>query len=348
MYLLRMHADRAEYELVRCADLRREALQVLALEHERLRPTGSVAEFAPGLPASEVEQAWSEAAAQWGATGGGAGPADGLDRSIVLQACRGGGRGLDSPEAPTQPSVRRPNWRVSFPVVTDSGDAAALATRHARQCLVCRCSHLESYARYDQVDGPPVSFCGRRCYRLFEPYIDEIEDAGGVHDERSLGVHYAAMEAVFEEALYQVRRELRIVRIFRGVARAVLSLLWLRRRARARHVVQSAVLRHLYCPGGRAQARLVVRWQAAVGALPAKRQRLAARDGEACDALVTRLRGGGRGLEADSPHRLDHTHHLGSRSPRRYARSSWTPRCARALICDRATCGHKFSRGRET
>ena len=299
MYLLRVHADRAEYELVRCADLRLEALQVLALEHERLLQTGLDAEFAPGLPVAAVERAWNEAAARWDASGGAV--TDGRDGGTFLQACRGGGRGLDSPE----PSTRRTNWRVTFRM---PGVAAALGTRRARQCLVCRCSHLESYARYDQVDGPPVSFCGRRCYRLFEPYIDEIEDAGGLHDEPFMRIRYAAMEAVFEEALHQARRELRVVRVFRGVARAVRVLLWLGRRARARRVVQSAVVHHLYRPGGRAQRRPLAQWQAAVGASRAKRQRLADRDG----ALIGRLRGGGRGLDADLPHRLDHTDHVGS------------------------------------
>ena len=85
MFLLRMHADRAEYELVRCADLRREALQVLALEYERLLHTGRDAEFAPGLPVAAVEQAWNEAAAQWDASGG-AEPRD------ALVACRRHGR----------------------------------------------------------------------------------------------------------------------------------------------------------------------------------------------------------------------------------------------------------------
>ena len=93
MYLLRVHADRAEYELVRCADLRLEALQVLALEHERLLQTGLDAEFAPGLPVAAVERAWNEAAARWDASGGAV--TDGRDGGTFLQACRGGGRGLD-------------------------------------------------------------------------------------------------------------------------------------------------------------------------------------------------------------------------------------------------------------
>jgi hypothetical protein len=45
-----------------------------------------------------------------------------------------------------------------------------------------------------------------------------------------------------------------------------------------------------------------------------------------------------RALRARAPNPgVNHTRF--SRSPRRYARSSWTPRCARALICDRAACG---------
>ena len=40
MYLLRMHDDREEYELVKCADHREVARQVLALEHSRLVAAG--------------------------------------------------------------------------------------------------------------------------------------------------------------------------------------------------------------------------------------------------------------------------------------------------------------------
>ena len=68
MYLLRMHADRDTFELVKCADLRREAAAVLALECERLG--GPCApEFSPGLLQSAVEAAWWEAADQWEAPG---------------------------------------------------------------------------------------------------------------------------------------------------------------------------------------------------------------------------------------------------------------------------------------
>ena len=67
MYLLRMHADRDAFELVQCADLRHQALSVLALEGTRLCGVPA-AEFVPGLPAAAVEAAWREAADSWEAT----------------------------------------------------------------------------------------------------------------------------------------------------------------------------------------------------------------------------------------------------------------------------------------
>ena len=29
---------------------------------------------------------------------------------------------------------------------------------------------------YDQHDGPPLGFCGARCHRLYQPWIDVMED----------------------------------------------------------------------------------------------------------------------------------------------------------------------------
>ena len=60
------------------------------------------------------------------------------------------------------------------------------------------------------------------------------------------------------------------------------------------------------------------------------------------DALSTARTPSGRdrarALRARAPDPgADHTRD--SRSPRRYARCAWTPRCARALICDREACG---------
>ena len=64
MYLLRLHADRPEYELVQCADLRNHARAVLTAELARLH-AAAAADFTPGLPMSDVERAWHEVADAW-------------------------------------------------------------------------------------------------------------------------------------------------------------------------------------------------------------------------------------------------------------------------------------------
>ena len=77
---------------------------------------------------------------------------------------------------------------------------------------------------YHQLDGPPLGFCGARCYRLFQPWIDEMEEC--VSDR---GVDYERLEWTGEEASDDSRRKLRAVRLFVGVGRAIGRLLLLRR-----------------------------------------------------------------------------------------------------------------------
>ena len=155
-------------------------------------PIATAAEpaFAPGLPLAAVTSAWDEAANAW-------------------EAQR----------------------------VASSG-----AITYERQCAVCRrtlASRLRCYGVrstdavfesadqlcYHQRDGPPLGFCGARCHRLFQPWIDVMEDC--VSD---MGVDYAGLEWAAEEAEDDCRRKLRAVRLFVGVGRAIGKLLLLRRR----------------------------------------------------------------------------------------------------------------------
>ena len=101
----------------------------------------TVDELAPGLPVSEVERAWNEAATQWAVAAGEEPLANSVQSGDALAACRGGGFGLDGPVAPTQPFARRTNLRVVFPEPSNADDVVApvpkaLAARRARQCLV--------------------------------------------------------------------------------------------------------------------------------------------------------------------------------------------------------------------
>ena len=155
-------------------------------------PIATAAEptFAPGLPLAAVASAWDEAADAWDAQ------------------------------------------RVACPG----------AVTYERQCAVCRrtlASRLRCYGSrstdavfesadqlcYHQRDGPPLGFCGARCHRLFQPWMDVIEDC--VSD---MGVDYAGLEWAAEEAEDDCRRKLRAVRLFVGVGRAIGKLLLLRRR----------------------------------------------------------------------------------------------------------------------
>ena len=152
-------------------------------------PIATAAEpaFAPGLPLAAVTSAWDEAANAW-------------------EAQR----------------------------VASSG-----AITYERQCAVCRrtlASRLRQYGShlyfesveqlcYDQHDGPPLGFCGARCHRLYQPWIDVMEDC--VSD---MGVDYAGLECAAEEARDDCRRKLRAARLFVGVGRAIGRLLLLRRR----------------------------------------------------------------------------------------------------------------------
>ena len=346
MYLLRMHADRDEYQLIRCADLRREALDVLALEAGRLCGTGGVADFAPGLPVSELERAWNEAADAWGTAvapdcrnvrstssfqvfyrdvAGKHGTLDGVcsdDTASTVLHRIAAKLGL-SEEAASRVRLLKEGKLLepSALCLLAKHDTVHVvsgleggAPTEPRPCLVCRhlvCKHLVQTHLVRLVCGTwKRSFCSARCARLFAPWIVELEEVGGVHDGRFFSppwrrrYNYAAMEATLEEAMFEVRRELRAIRVFRGVVQASRALLWLHRRVRARRVVQSAVVHHLYRPGGRAHRRLVAQWRvwhagedcvanATAAESPRKRQRCATQGGGATLGRLPALRGGG-------------------------------------------------------
>ena len=165
---------------MKCADLRREALAVLALEHERL-------------------------------------------------------------------CVASPAATERLPLLRGAGET----------CVVCEGRELAAGVCLDQCDGPPLRFCGQRCFRLFSPWIEAIVEASGERDERWLGVDHAAAEAALEEAVGAVRRALQLSRALRGLVHMVRAFFWLQRRARARRLVQRAAQHFLYRPGGRGYQRVV-------------------------------------------------------------------------------------------
>ena len=195
---------------MKCADLRREALAVLALEHERL-------------------------------------------------------------------CVASPAATERLPLLRGAGET----------CVVCEGRELAAGVCLDQCDGPPLRFCGQRCFRLFSPWIEAIVEASGERDERWLGVDHAAAEAALEEAVGAVRRALQLSRALRGLVHMVRAFFWLQRRARARRLVQRAAQHFLYRPGGRGYQRVVAsaEW-ASAGRRPCKAIRVpsSVRVDMSCDA----------------------------------------------------------------
>ena len=120
--------------------------------------------------------------------------------------------------------------------------SACASIWYTQQCAVC-CRKLRCYTSqstdavftaaeqtcYYQRDGPPLWFCGKRCHRLYEPWINVMEDC--VSDA---GADYAGLEWAAEEAKTDCRQKLRAVRLFVGVCRAVGKLLLLHRRSMER------------------------------------------------------------------------------------------------------------------
>ena len=120
--------------------------------------------------------------------------------------------------------------------------AAGALLKCERQCAVCRRTlasrmcyrskqsseavfESEDQLCYHQHDGPPLGFCSARCHRLFQPWIEVLEEC--VSDR---GMDYAGLEWAAEEARDDCQHKLRAVRLFIGVGRAIGKLLLLQRR----------------------------------------------------------------------------------------------------------------------
>ena len=104
--------------------------------------------------------------------------------------------------------------------------------RHYGQCAFDSADQFR-YHPHD-CDGP-LGFCGPRCFRFFEPWIEVMH--GAVSDR---GVDYNCLEWAKEESSYDCQRKLRAVRLFLGMGRALVKLLQLHRR----------VIERRYAPGG--------------------------------------------------------------------------------------------------
>ena len=85
----------------------------------------------------------------------------------------------------------------SHPSSTAQRVASPGTVTYERQCAVCQrtlASRLRCYGSrssdavfesadqlcYHQRDGPPLGFCGARCHRLFQPWIDVMEECSRV------------------------------------------------------------------------------------------------------------------------------------------------------------------------
>ena len=219
-------------------------------------PIATAAEpvFTPGLPLAAVTSAWDEAADAWEAQRV-AFPGVATherqcavckcvpsERTRVIRLFKGVGRaigkllllnrriGEPSHAAASKDRADRQRSRLWFGLPTQGYVAAhcfvcsrkLTSMLHRREGDIVQLADQERF--YYGRDMPPYCFCGARCHGIFEPWRYQLEELE--HEER---YDCRSLHWTIGEATYNCKRQLRAVRLFVGVGRAIGRLLLLRR-----------------------------------------------------------------------------------------------------------------------